>query len=86
LRYLEREQKQEITERINSFISKHENYKIFTDNPEFTESVISVPGYMGGESIDHEAVCKERTRVLNIYDQLRGTDYKTLFPYIKNYE
>jgi organic radical activating enzyme len=86
LRYLEREQKQEITERINSFMSKHGNYKIFTDNPEFTESVISVPGYMGGESIDHEEVCKERTRVLNIYDQLRGTDYKTLFPYIKNYE
>jgi organic radical activating enzyme len=86
LRYLEPEQKQEITERINSFMKKHSNYKIFTDNPEFTESVISVPGYMGGENLDHDEVCKERTRVLKIYDHIRGTDYKTLFPYIKDYE
>jgi organic radical activating enzyme len=86
LRYLEPEQKQEITDRINSFVSKYGSYKIFTDNPEFTESVISVPGYMGGINFDHEEVCKERTRVLKIYDQLRGTDYKTLFPYIKDYE
>jgi len=86
LRYLEKEQKQEITERINSFMSKYGNYKIFSDNPEFTESVISVPGYMGGENVDHEEVCKERTRVLKIYDQLRGTDYKALFPYIKDYQ
>lgn len=86
LRYLEQEQKQEITDRIAEFMSKKGNYKIFTDNPEFTESVISVPGYMGGENIDHEEVCKERTRVLKLYDKIRGTDYKTLFPYIKDYE
>ena len=67
-------------------MKKHSNYKIFTDNPEFTESVISVPGYMGGENLDHDEVCKERTRVLKIYDHIRGTDYKTLFPYIKDYE
>lgn len=86
LRYLEQEQKNEIASRIANFMSKKGNYKIFTDNPEFTESVISVPGYMGGENLDHEEVCKERTRVLKLYDKMRGTDYKTLFPYIKDYE
>jgi hypothetical protein len=84
LRYLESEQKAEITERIQSFMSTNSNWKIFTDNPEFTESVISVPGYMGEQADNHLEVCKERTRVLELYDSIRGTDYKTLFPYIKN--
>jgi organic radical activating enzyme len=86
LRYLEQHQKNEITDRINSFMNKYGDYKIFTDNPEFTESVISLPGYMGAKQPDHEVVCKERTRVLKIYDNLRGTNYKELFPYITNYE
>jgi len=84
LRYLELEQKEEITQRIQSFMSTNSNWKIFTDNPEFTESVISVPGYMGEQADNHFEVCKERTRVLELYDSIRGTDYKTLFPYIKN--
>lgn len=83
LRYLEQDQKQEISDRINAFMSKNGNYKIFTDNPEFTESVKSVSGYMGEQLPDHADVVKERTRVLDIYDSLRGTDSKTLFPYIK---
>ena len=86
LRYLELDQKQAITDRINDFMAKNRDYKIFQDNPEFVESVTSVPGYMGGENLDHEAVCKERTRVLRIYDQLRGTNYRELFPYLKDYE
>ena len=86
LRYLEPEQKAEITQRIQDFIAKNGDWKIFRDNPEFTESVVSVPGYMGGENVDHEEVCRERTRVLDLYDDIRGTDYKSLFPYIKRYE
>lgn len=86
LRYLEPEQKQEITDRINQYISKNRNYKIFTDNPEFYEAFVSVPGYMNSKYDDHESVCKERTRVLRLYDQLRGTNYKKLFPYIKDYD
>jgi organic radical activating enzyme len=85
LRYLELDQKKEITERINNFVNKNREYKIFRDNPEFYEAVISVPGYMGGENLDHEIVCKERTRVLDLYDQLRGTNYQELFPYIKRF-
>lgn len=84
LRYLEDEQKAEITNRINQFYSKNKNWKIFTDNPEFVESFTSVPGYMGKQADNHLEVCKERTRVLELYDGIRGTDYKTLFPYIKN--
>lgn len=86
LRYLETEQKQEITDKINEFYTKNKDWKIFTDNPEFVEAFISVPGYMGKQDLNHEAVCRERTRVLKLYDRMRGTDYKALFPYIKNYE
>lgn len=85
LRYLTQEQKAEITQRINNYIEKNKNYKIFTDNKEFYESVISVPGYMGDRPADYDEVVKERTRVLELYDSIRGTDYKKLFPYIKNY-
>lgn len=85
LRYLELDQKKEITERINDFVSKNRNFKIFKDNPEFYESVISVPDYMGGEPLDFISVVKERTRVLDLYDSIRKTDYRSLFPYIKRY-
>lgn len=86
LRYLEQHQKQEITDRISAFLSTRGHYKLFKDNPEFTASVKSVPDYMGDQMPDHIEVCKERTRVLDVYDKLRGTDSKALFPYIKRYE
>jgi len=85
LRYLEQDQKNEISFRINSFIKNYSNYKIFIDNPEFLKSFISVPEYMGNTNDDHEEVCKERTRVLKLYDHIRGTNYRKLFPYIKDY-
>lgn len=85
LRYLEEDQKKELTERITSFYTKNKDWKIFTDNPEFVESFTSVPGYMGEQEANHEEVCRERTRVLDLYDSLRGTDHKSLFPYIKRY-
>ena len=86
LRYLELDQKLEIAERIRVFMNQHRNYKIFVDNPEFTESVVSVPDYMGGENLDHIEVCQERTRVLDLYDQVRNTNHRELFPCIKRYE
>jgi len=86
LRYLEQNQKVEISDRIHRFMFKNKDWKIFRDNPEFVESVISVPGYMDRRQPDHDAVCKERTRVLDMYDRIRGTDHKTLFPYLKRYE
>ncbi len=86
LRYLEQSQKVEISDRIHKFMFKNKDWKIFKDNPEFVESVISVPGYMGGKQDDHDAVCKERTRVLDMYDRIRNTDHRSLFPYLKRYE
>ena len=67
-------------------MDQYGDYKIFTDNPEFKESVITVPGYMGDTNTDHEEVCRERTRVLDLYDKMRGTNHQALFPYIKRYE
>lgn len=35
------------------------------------------------EPVDFEHVVKERTRILTMYDTIRKTDYRKLFPYIK---
>ena len=86
LRYLEKEQKEEIVDRVNDFYYKNKDYKLFKTNHEFVQGLLSIKEFMGGKYEDHDAVCRERTRVLRMYDTVRGTDYKSLFPFIKDYE
>lgn len=85
LRYLEQDQKDLVTEQIQDFMSRTKDWKIFHNNSTFVDAVVSVPGYMGGVQPDHEEVCRERTRVLDLYDSIRGTNHKELFPYLKRY-
>lgn len=35
---------------------------------------------------DVDTVVKERTRVLELYDRTRNTNYKQLYPFIKEYQ
>jgi organic radical activating enzyme len=86
IRYLEPEQKLDITERTHNYLSKNKDFLMFKNNPEFVEALISLKDYMGETYNDHENVCKERTRVLKLYDTMRNTQYKQLFPFIKDYE
>lgn len=85
LRYLELDQKQQLTAEIDAFLTTSKDWKIFQDNSTLTDAVISVPEYMGPTLPDHEDVCKERTRVLDLYDSIRGTDAGKLFPFLKRY-
>lgn len=85
-RYLELEQKEEVCAKTMEYYRKHSDYLLFKNNPWFVESLVSLRDYMGDTYPDHESVCKERTRVLKLYDTMRGTNYKQLFPFIKDYE
>lgn len=86
LRYLEPEQKQEIVTRTNEYLNKNRDFKIFKTNLEMVQSLQSIGDYMGTQYSDHHLVCQERTRVLKQYDILRNSNYRELFPYIKDYE
>jgi len=70
--YLELEQKQQLVDIVNQNTLPEE----FND---IHKIVNVVPD-------DFDEVVKERTRVLDLYDKTRGTDYRKLFPYIKRYE
>lgn len=82
--YLESEQRSAAKELIKNFIEKSKNYKIMqrgdigTILNDMDQVLTNVP-----ENFDE--VVKERTRMLELYDTTRHTDYKALFPYIKLY-
>ena len=86
LKYLDDDQKDFAATAINQYIESKSNYKIFRENPEMVESIKTIRGFMGPKPNDFDSVVKERTRVLELYDSIRGTDYKKLFPYIRDYK
>lgn len=84
LAYLEPEQKNQAVKLIQDFIDKSSNYKIMqhTDLPNILRDM---PTVILTEPENFDEVVKERTRMLDLYDRTRNTDYKKLFPYIKQY-
>ena len=83
LRYLELDQKQELSQRIQDFLTKNKDWLVVDKLKTRLENFVTL---MGTENQpDHDEVCIERSRVLDIYDKIRNTDYKSLFPYIRNY-
>ena len=83
---MEPEQKHEVADYIEAYIEKNKNEKMFLENPPFFEMFKSIRNMLFKENFDFEEVTKERTRVLKLYDDTRKTDYKSLFPYIKDYQ
>ena len=81
LAYLEPEQKNQAVKLIQDFIDKSSNYKIMqhTDLPNILRDM---PTVILTEPENFDEVVKERTRMLDLYDRTRNTDYKKLFPYI----
>ena len=85
IRYLEPEQKQTIIDLVNAYLIKNKNYKIFKDSPDLFNILDTFENLLNNTVDDFEMVVKERTRVLQLYDDTRGTDYRSMFPYIKEY-
>jgi molybdenum cofactor biosynthesis enzyme MoaA len=82
--YLEPEQRDVARKLIHDFISKSKEYKIMqrVDLPnilrDMDQLLATVPD-------NFDEVVKERTRMLELYDISRNTNYQKLFPYIKKY-
>lgn len=83
--YLEYDQKKQVFEIIDNILNKKsyildKHSLIYDVLTRLKNSLTPTP------ITDFNEVVKERTRVLDLYDQARGTDYRKLFPYIKRYE
>jgi MoaA/NifB/PqqE/SkfB family radical SAM enzyme len=86
IKYLEETQKAELTNKISAYIEKNKHYKIFCENPSTLGYVETIPNYLKQIPNDFDTVVKERTRVLELYDRTRNTNYKQLYPFIKEYQ
>jgi MoaA/NifB/PqqE/SkfB family radical SAM enzyme len=86
IKYLEESQKIQLSNKISSYIEKNRNYKIFCENPSTLGYVETIPNYIKETPGDFSSVVKERTRVLDLYDKTRNTDYKKLYPFIEEYK
>jgi len=72
IEYMEPEQRQEVKELLIPYSAN--------------EDIANICRILDEHPIDFDHVVKERTRILRMYDKLRSTDYRSLFPYIKDYE
>lgn len=79
INYMPTIMKQTAVDKIKDYIANNnlnQHSMLYQELINFESTIMSTP-----EDIDE--VVKERYRALDIYDNLRGTDYKTLFPYLK---
>ena len=82
IEYLEMDQKQAVVESIRRIMDTCTNLNKQTDFASVLEDICRVIYTVPD---DFDSVVKERTRVLDLYDVTRGTNWQQLFPYIKRY-
>jgi len=86
IKYLEEKQKDEVSLKMNRYLEKNNDYKIFQNNPELVQNIRAIREFMGPKPNNFQKVVTERTRVLRLYDSIRNTSYNELFPYIVDYD
>jgi MoaA/NifB/PqqE/SkfB family radical SAM enzyme len=79
IQYLTQEQKDDIAGMITEFTRRYSEYKIFKENTDMLQLLESIGSYMNTPVDDYNEVVLERTRVLELYDQTRGTAWRSLF-------
>lgn len=79
IQYLNKEQKDSIAKNVTEFITRCNDYKIFKENTDMLHLLESIGSYMHTQVDDYDDVILERSRVLELYDQTRGTDWRSLF-------
>jgi sulfatase maturation enzyme AslB (radical SAM superfamily) len=85
IKYLEAEQKEQLSKRITEYLNNNKDYKIFQENIPLFEYLKTIREFSLVDNYKFNEVVKERTRVLDLYDVTRKTDYRKLFPFIKEY-
>jgi MoaA/NifB/PqqE/SkfB family radical SAM enzyme len=83
IRYLNPEQKDAIINMINDYLDRTADYKVWRENQSAYEQLRSLKQILSVPPEDFNDVIKERTRVLELYDVTRHTDYKSLYPFLK---
>lgn len=86
IRYLDDDQKKQLIESVYQYLKETKDYKVWKENPPTYNQLASIEKILTQPLTNFEEVVKERTRVLRLYDQTRKTDYKLMFPYIRDYE
>lgn len=87
IEYLEDEQKVILINKLDNYINTYKDkHKILSQNKQLVHEIVNSYKIINTAPDDFIEVVKERTRVLKLYDELRRTNYKLLFPFIKDYE
>lgn len=82
--YLEEGQRQECINSITNFLNNKKHYRTLDKN--VVNQCNNLIKLMSSTPDDFYEVVKERTRVLDLYDRSRSTDWQKLFPFIKRYD
>lgn len=81
--YLTEQQRVEIVNMVNDYIKANANKPILKDH--YVISVLDkIETLLAPNPADYVDVIKERTRMLDLYDKTRGTNWRTMFPYINS--
>jgi MoaA/NifB/PqqE/SkfB family radical SAM enzyme len=86
IKYLEDNQKESILNSLDSYLENNKDYVIFKENAPTYHYLKTLRGFCSTRPDDFNEVVIERTRVLELYDRTRGTNYRKLFPFIKTYD
>jgi sulfatase maturation enzyme AslB (radical SAM superfamily) len=84
VQYLEPEQKTSCVQMIDEFLNSKEQYVTVDDT--VINQCRTLIQLLSSTPDDFNSVVKERTRVLDLYDKSRSTNWQLLFPYIKRYD
>lgn len=84
IHYLEPKQKEYIIDTVQQMIN--DKHRIIEENNGINKYMHSIHKMLSTTPDDFTEIVKERTRVLKLYDMSRKTDYKKLYPFIKDYE
>ena len=82
--YLEIEQKEKAIILLEQCLNK--DLKILSSDKGFKRSILDAIRILQSQINDFDEVVKERTRVLDLYDVTRKTEYQKLYPFIKRYK
>jgi MoaA/NifB/PqqE/SkfB family radical SAM enzyme len=82
--YLEPEQKEKAICLLKKCSNK--DLKILSDSKGFKKGILDSIEILQSQINDFNEVVTERTRVLDLYDITRKTNYQKLYPFIKRYE
>jgi len=84
VQYLEPDQKIKCVEAVTNFLNNNKHYRTMDET--VINQCNALMKILSTEPADFYEVVKERTRVLDLYDTSRSTNWQSLFPFIKRYD